>query len=96
MDTEQIKQLATDVNSAIIASTEPLYEKIRGLQAELEQLRWIPVEKLSHKQINTYIEFMRFNPSGEIEGGICWAQGWSLERIKRNYTHWKPIILPEE
>jgi len=39
MDTEFIKQLATDMNNAIVASTNPLYQKIAGLQTEKAELK---------------------------------------------------------
>ncbi len=55
--------------------------------------RWIPVAEIPQK-IKGWIEFI--NPAmkdGSI-GGICLGTYSNIRYIKRNYTHYRPIILP--
>ena len=72
------------------------FQTIADMQAELKKHCWIPVEESPPKPNKEWIIFINPEmPFGSI-GGICMATFTNVEHIRRNYTHWKPVILPKK
>ena len=74
-----------------------LLERIKELEAQLKQHRWIPISERLPENVATV-----FILTGEGAGGVGFygedETGYIWERldhaINLNITHWKPIIKP--
>lgn len=68
-------------------------KKYSELQAVVEANRWIPVTERSPEEA---IEIWAANPNGVIERWYWTDTLYEKNRLRRLFTHWKPIILPEQ
>ena len=60
---------------------------------EYDKHRWIPVAERLPKEAK---EIWTATPDGVIERWYWTDTLYEKDRIRRIFTHWKPIILPEQ
>ncbi len=69
---------------------EPVREYVDELQAELDNLRWIPVEERLPKKDGNIVLYKKSKPMV-----MHYFTNRTSEQWLMGFTHWKPEILPE-
>ena len=59
-----------------------------------KECRWIPVSEIPQK-ITGWVEFINSHIKYGSVGAICRGTQANIRIIKRNYTHYRELILPE-
>ncbi len=97
----KIVNKATELLEAIeelTLSEAGLTMKIKQLQAEIAEHRWIPVsERLPEKDVCDDVLFIieGLVEAGEFKNGL-FLDNNGRDSKEEIVTHWKPIILPED
>ena len=76
------------------------YERIKELEAKLEQHRWIPVSESLPKNVRTMWVLLNAEATGTLTPGMgfCGDGIWEIltRGLLTEVTHWKEIILPDK
>ena len=71
-------------------NTDLVLDKVK-LQAELDKYRWIPVSKRLPNSTEKVL-----CTDGTLMWEDCYLQQHEKWRLNEKYTHWRPLILPQE